>query len=122
MTYSYQPEDSNKVHADTEYQLLEPILSDVNAAFQSGDPNVTAEFIDQVIPYEVLTHITQHHVRAVTPQYLPPALFQITYLAMSRLFIDGFLAGSRLQSKRDADLLGTGINIPDDPGSLDDAA
>lgn len=115
-----EPPSHGEIHANPEYKPLEDLLVDVIAAFSDVDPTITAQYINQVIPYEVLTHATQHHVRQIAPQFVEPALVKAAYLPLSRMFIDGFLAGAKLQGQRDAQFLGS-ITVPDDPADLDTA-
>lgn len=112
--------DPDKTHQEAEYKTLEDILQDVTVAFTTDNAATTADYINQVIPYHILTHAAQHHIRSTAPLYVNPVLVQATYLAMARLFMDGFLAGAKLQSQRDAELL-NGVDFPDDLGGLDAA-
>lgn len=108
--------DGEAIHADPEYKPLAEILTDIQNRFIAVDPVDLSYWIDQVIPYDVLTHAAQHHIALIGPQYINASIGRAAYLPMARLFMDGFLAGAKLQSMRDANI--GNLSIPDTPGDL----
>lgn len=107
-------------HDDPDYVAIQALLEDIDTQYGKDDgAHAVKQYLNTVVDYELLTHVAQHHVHLVAPRYVGNDLVAATYLPLTRMFLDAFIAGAKMQARRDAGMFtANGVRIPDTPEGL----